>query len=172
MTKFPEAAYVVLITGLITIVTTILTQFFVARAESRKAEREAARGARERQEERQSKQREIKTSKLAELWLAVDLANERLIDAQIQSRTEDQILPPPAKDRAASATSTAYGTAILHFPNIRPLIYALHVETVRLETGLWFQRLEDVDAAIDRLSAIRTELADAIETTARDLQQS
>lgn len=171
MNNFPDAAYVVLATGLITIATTILTQIFVARAESKKASREETREAQKRQSEWQSKQREVKSLKLAELWLAVDLAKERLSDAVIQSKVGDQILTPPANDMAASATSAAYGIALMYFPEMRPLVYALHVETARSEAGLRFHRLEDEDAALDRILTVRTELADAVEKTARNLNQ-
>lgn len=171
MNKFPDAAYVVLATGLITIVTTIVTQIFIARAESKKYAREEAREAQKRQTEWRSKQREIKALKLAELWQAVDLAKDRLSDAGIQSQVGDQILPPPAKDLAASATGSAYGIALLYFPQLRPLVYSLHVETAKYEAALWFHRLEEEDAVLDRLSTVRTELADAIETAAHDLQQ-
>lgn len=175
MNNLPDSVYVVLATGLTTIaaavVTTIVTQFFLARAEAKKAVREDTREAKKQQTEWLSKQREIKALKLGELWLAVDLARERLADAGIQSQTGDQILPPPPKDSAASATSAAFSIALLHFPELRPLVYALHAETAKYETGLWFHRLEDEDAMLDRWSTIRTELADAVETASRNLQQ-
>lgn len=108
---------------------------------------------------------------MAELWLAVNLSKERLSNARIQSKVGHQILPPPAKDLAAGATSAAYGVALMYFSEIRPFVCVLHVETAKLEAGLWFYRLEDEGAALDRLSTVTTELADALEKTARDLQQ-
>lgn len=171
MSYFPESAYIVLITGLVTIFTSIVTQIFVSRNESKKAAREEAREAQKHRLEWQSKQREIKFSKLAELWLAVDLSRERLVDAGIQSEVGDQILPPPSKDMAAKATSAAYGIALIHFPEMRPLAYALHVETVKYEAALWFHQTEDTDKSLDRLTNTRTELADAVEKAASDLQQ-
>lgn len=166
---FPQAAYVVLATGLVTILTTILTNVFAMHIESKKAARNEAQESRKRQEEWQLKQREIKASKLAELWMATELVKERLNDAEVRLRTGDQILPPASKDLAGSASSIAYGIAILHFPQIRPLIYKFHVETVKYEADLWFQSSADSDAALDRWIKLRTELADSIEAIAREL---
>lgn len=169
MNGFPQPAYVVLATGIITIITTIIANYFAMRIESKKAFREEARESRKRQDERLSKRRELKASKLAELWMAIELARERLTDAEIRVNASDEILLPPSKELAASASSSAYGIAILHFPDIRQLIYKFHVETVKYEAGLWFQKLEDADAAIDRMNSLRVELADFVEKTARDL---
>nr|WP_294863770.1 hypothetical protein [uncultured Pseudogulbenkiania sp.] len=170
MLEIPAEAYVVLATGLTTIMTTILTQIFVMRSELKKNEREESRENRRKQNEWESKQREIKASKLADLWLALDLAKERIADAQIQCQIESDAFLPPAKDLATNATGMAYGIAILHFPELRALVYALHVQTTKCEAGLWFHKIEDVDSALNRINEIRTNLADAIETTAENIR--
>jgi hypothetical protein len=172
MIDIPQAAYIVLCTGATTIATTALTHILVIRTESKKAAREEARENRKRQAEWNLKQNEIKTAKLAEIWSAIELSKERLTDASIQSQIGDGTLLPPFKDSAAKATSAAYGIAILQFPELRALVYTLHVETAKYETGLWFNKLQDEDAALDRWGNLITELADAIEKKARELQRN
>lgn len=149
-----------LIACLTTLISSLATLFATSCLESRK-----------RKSEWQSKQREIKFLKLAELWLAVNLAKDRLYDTEIHSRVGDQILPPPAKDLASSATSAAFGIALMHFPEMRRPVYALHVETRTYEHSLWFHRSIDEDATVDRITTAITKVADAVEKTASDLQQ-
>jgi len=170
MADIPQATSLVLSTGAVTILTTVVTQIFVMRIEAKKAAREDARAAQKRRDEWQLKQRENKAAKLGELWLAIELASERLSDTQLAAKMSDGTDMPQSKDLAANGTNTAYGIALLHFPDLRPFVYAFHAETVKYEAGLWFDKLEDEDALLERWRKLRTELADAIENKARELQ--
>lgn len=170
MADIPQAASVVLSTGAITILTTVVTQIFVMRIEAKRAAREEARAAQKRRDEWDLKQREIRVAKLGELWQAIELASGRLADTQLTAKISDGTDMPQSKDLAANGTHTAYGIALLHFADLRPAIYAFHVLTVTYETELWFDKLEDEDALLERWQKARTELADAIENKARELQ--
>lgn len=171
----PPAAIIILCSGVITVATTVattmLTNYFSAENEEKKFIREELRDAKKLQDEWFSKQNEIKVAKLAEIWSDVELAHERLVDADRQSKNGDGSFPPAHKDSAARCTKKAYGIVLLNFPELRPLIYALHSATCEYEAALWFEKIEDEDAALEKWLDSKTEFADAIEKNASELRK-
>lgn len=167
----PDAAYVVLATGLCTVVSTILTQAFIAYSESKKIKHEKEKEARISENAWKLKQNEIKSSKLADLWQAVELARDITLDEYFKYSEGKEILPPPSNDMARNSTSIAYGISLLYFPEIRPIVYKIHVGTVEAEAAIFFHRTGELDETVERLNAARTELTEAIEITALNLQK-
>ncbi|HEL3784162.1 TPA: hypothetical protein UM046_004464 [Stenotrophomonas maltophilia] len=172
MSQMPSEAVVIIATGFVTVVSSVIAQICVSVAESRKMSREHARELQKLQLAQGQAARDVKNSKLAELWAGMELVRIRCVDGHINSRVGDAILPPPADGLASKPASDVYGIALLHFPELRPQAYELHAITAELETEMWFGGSdENIDVLLDRLAEVRTSLADGIEKIASSLAQ-